>query len=90
MNYVRFEIKCNNCIGFVEVEAACCGTGPYKGWFKCTENSDLCKKRDEYLFWDWFHPTQRASEMAALSLLYATGQEFVTPINFTTLANIQH
>ncbi|XP_015064866.1 GDSL esterase/lipase At5g33370-like [Solanum pennellii] len=76
--------------GFVEVEAACCGTGPYRGGFKCTENSDLCKKRDEYLFWDWFHPTQKASEMAALSLLYATGQEFVTPINFTTLANIQH
>lgn len=80
----------NNCIGFVEVEAACCGTGPYKGGYKCTQNSDVCKKRDEYLFWDWFHPTQKASEMAALSLLYATGQEFVTPINFTTLATIQH
>ncbi|CAN4078649.1 unnamed protein product [Withania somnifera] len=76
--------------GFGEVEAACCGTGPWKGSDKCTTKSDLCKKRDEYLFWDWFHPTQKAANMAALSFLYATGQEFVTPINFNTLAAIQH
>ncbi|CAN4083515.1 unnamed protein product [Withania somnifera] len=76
--------------GFEQVEAACCGTGPFKGSYKCTPKSDLCKKRDEYLFWDSFHPTQKASEMAALSFLYATGQEFITPINFTTLAAIQH
>ncbi|KAK4346980.1 hypothetical protein RND71_033319 [Anisodus tanguticus] len=76
--------------GFEEVEAACCGTGPFKGSEKCSSKSDLCKKRDKYLFWDYFHPTQKAAAMAALSLLYATGQEFVTPINFTTLATIQH
>ncbi|MCD7448758.1 hypothetical protein HAX54_045699 [Datura stramonium] len=76
--------------GFEEVEAACCGTGPYKGRDKCSPKYDVCKKRDEYLFFDWFHPTQKAAEMAALSLLYATGQEFVTPINFTTLATIHH
>ncbi|XP_060195367.1 GDSL esterase/lipase At5g33370-like [Lycium barbarum] len=76
--------------GFEEVEAACCGTGPFKGSDKCTSKSDLCKKRDEYLFWDYFHPTQKAAKMAALSLLYATGQEFVTPVNFSTLATIQH
>ncbi|XP_009593843.2 GDSL esterase/lipase At5g33370-like isoform X1 [Nicotiana tabacum] len=75
--------------GFEEVESACCGTGPSKGSSKCTPKSDLCEKRDKYLFWDWFHPTQKASEMAALSLLYATGQEFVTPLNFSTLASIQ-
>ncbi|XP_055803607.1 GDSL esterase/lipase At5g33370-like [Solanum dulcamara] len=76
--------------GYEEVEEACCGTGPFKGGDKCSKKSDVCEKRDEYLFWDWFHPTQKASEMAALSLLYANGQEFVTPINFTTLATIQH
>ncbi|KAM3362965.1 GDSL esterase/lipase [Capsicum galapagoense] len=76
--------------GFVEVKEACCGTGPFKGIDKCTQKSDLCKKRDEYLFWDRFHPTQKAAKMAALTLLYATGQEFVIPINFSTLATIQH
>ncbi|KAG9139069.1 hypothetical protein Leryth_026411 [Lithospermum erythrorhizon] len=73
--------------GFREAINACCGTGDFNGGDKCTPTSNLCKNRDEYLFWDWFHPTQRASSLAALTLVFAEGKEFVTPINFSQLAS---
>jgi len=48
-------------------------------------NANLCKNRDDFLFWDWFHPTEKASELAAVTL-FTGGKEFVSPKNFGQLA----
>ncbi|KAK3018051.1 hypothetical protein RJ639_005176 [Escallonia herrerae] len=70
--------------GFKDVKTACCGNGTVA----CKEGSNLCANRNDYLFWDWFHPTQAASELAALTLAFAEGPEFVKPVNFSQLARV--
>ncbi|KAF9621490.1 hypothetical protein IFM89_021794 [Coptis chinensis] len=52
---------------------------------KHLRSAKLCSNRDEYLFWDLYHPTQAAAKLAARTL-YEGGPEFVTPINFKELA----
>ncbi|XVE82411.1 hypothetical protein DITRI_Ditri16bG0002400 [Diplodiscus trichospermus] len=71
--------------GFRNIAAACCGNGTYP----CNQNATLCANRDEYLFWDRFHPTERASELAALTL-FGASKSLVAPMNFSQLlgANI--
>nr|XP_043615782.1 GDSL esterase/lipase At5g33370-like [Erigeron canadensis] len=71
---------------FKEVKTACCGSGKFNGAGECKEGANLCFNRDDFLFWDWFHPTEKASELAALTLAYAEGTEYVTPMNFSSLA----
>lgn len=68
--------------GFKDIKTACCGdeTTP------CKLGAKLCSNRDKYLFWDEYHPTQAASDMAAQILVYSEAAEFVTPMNFNQLA----
>ncbi|OMO83452.1 Lipase, GDSL [Corchorus olitorius] len=66
--------------GFKDISSACCGNGTYP----CNQTATLCANRDEYLFWDRFHPSQRASELAALTL-FGASQSFVSPMNFSQL-----
>ncbi|KAF8012662.1 hypothetical protein BT93_I0730 [Corymbia citriodora subsp. variegata] len=74
-------------LGIENIEDACCGSGPFNGRAPCniTQVPKLCLNRAEYLFWDWFHPTQFAAEKAAITLF--TGElRFVSPMNFSQLA----
>lgn len=52
-----------------------------------TESPNLCPNRDEYLFWDMFHPTEHAAELAALAL-YGGLPPLVGPMNFSQLVEI--
>ncbi|KAI3718244.1 hypothetical protein L6452_19106 [Arctium lappa] len=70
---------------FAYVDRACCGEGWLNAEKPCTRKAKLCSNRNEYLFWDLFHPTQFASELAAKTL-YNGGPQFVTPVNFAQLA----
>ena len=72
--------------GFKEVKTACCGSGLFNGAGDCKEGANLCSNRGDFLFWDKFHPTETASELAALTLAYGEGAEYVTPMNFSSLA----
>ncbi|XP_068343170.1 GDSL esterase/lipase At5g55050-like [Pyrus communis] len=69
---------------FEEATKACCGKGNFNAELPCTPDSDLCKDRDVYLFWDQFHPTQAASHLAAQTL--HAGGGFVAPMTFGQLA----
>ncbi|XP_076895901.1 GDSL esterase/lipase At5g55050-like [Bidens hawaiensis] len=66
------------------VDRACCGEGWLNAEKSCTPKANLCSNRNNYLFWDLFHPTQYASKLAAITL-YNGGPQFVTPINFAQL-----
>ncbi|XP_004292275.1 PREDICTED: GDSL esterase/lipase At5g55050-like [Fragaria vesca subsp. vesca] len=81
MNVIQNPLPFN----FTQVEAACCGAGKLNAESYCTPNANLCSNRDQYLFWDVFHPSQAASKLAAVTLYYG-GPEYVSPINFAQLA----
>ncbi|KAI3499275.1 hypothetical protein L1887_35070 [Cichorium endivia] len=70
---------------FTYVDRACCGEGWLNAEKPCTPKANLCSNRNNYLFWDLFHPTQYASKLAAVTL-YNGGPQFVTPVNFAQLA----
>ncbi|KVH96552.1 Lipase, GDSL [Cynara cardunculus var. scolymus] len=72
------------CADFKSVDTACCGEGWLNAEKTCTPEANMCSNRDEYLFWDLYHPTQYAAELAAMTL-YNGGPQFVTPINFAQL-----
>ncbi|XP_050371660.1 GDSL esterase/lipase At5g55050-like [Argentina anserina] len=70
---------------FTEMKKACCGKGKLNAQEACKPGSDVCKDRTTYLFWDQYHPTERASYFAALELYAGTDPELV-PMNFGDLA----
>ncbi|PON33665.1 SGNH hydrolase-type esterase domain containing protein [Parasponia andersonii] len=70
---------------FTEVKAACFGTGNLNGESFCSPDANLCPNRHQYLFWDLFHPTEVASQLAAVTL-FSGPTRFVAPINFAELA----
>ncbi|PIN10489.1 Triacylglycerol lipase [Handroanthus impetiginosus] len=69
---------------FTNVKAACCGHGDLKAQGPCNQTASLCPDRREYLFWDLFHPTKKASDLAA-ETLYSGTTDYVSPINFSQL-----
>lgn len=78
-----------NLLGFKDVQSACCGRGRLNGEKPCflLDEPNLCSNRHEFLFWDFFHPTEFASQLAARTL-YGAGTRFVTPMNFSQLVAI--
>nr|GMC52405.1 GDSL esterase/lipase At5g33370-like [Ipomoea batatas]GMD51503.1 GDSL esterase/lipase At5g33370-like [Ipomoea batatas] len=74
--------------GFKNVEDACCGVGPNNGLMLCRKPlSKLCPRRDEYLYFDFVHPTQKAAKIAA-QFLVNTGNNFAKPIHFGELVKM--
>ncbi|KAJ3682597.1 hypothetical protein LUZ60_015170 [Juncus effusus] len=47
--------------GFKEVTRGCCGTGLMETAMMCNSLCVTCKNASEYVFWDSYHPTERAS-----------------------------
>ncbi|KAK9049995.1 hypothetical protein SSX86_031036 [Deinandra increscens subsp. villosa] len=73
--------------GFKDVKSACCGNLTTLGISECKKGAHLCKYRDDYLFWDGVHPTQKASKLAANAIVFSQDPDFVSPINFSSLRN---
>ncbi|KAI3975957.1 hypothetical protein MKX01_016640 [Papaver californicum] len=70
---------------FKNITVACCGGGKFNRDSPCIEAAEVCWNRSEYLFWDWYHPTQASADLAVVTL-YGGPPRFVTPINFRQLA----
>ncbi|XP_044444607.1 GDSL esterase/lipase At1g74460-like [Triticum aestivum] len=65
--------------GFNNSHAPCCTLGKVRPTLTCTPLSTLCKDRNKYVFWDEYHPTDRANELIAL--------ETLKRLNITVVAN---
>ncbi|KAG5062146.1 hypothetical protein JHK85_003329 [Glycine max] len=80
-------LKSPSSFGLKYTQSACCGIGYLNGQGGCikAQNANLCTNRNEFLFWDWFHPTEIASLLAAKTL-FEGDKEFVTPVNLRQLA----
>ncbi|CAD6249982.1 unnamed protein product [Miscanthus lutarioriparius] len=72
-----FENPRTDAWNFTDLEAACCGGGPFGAAFACNETAPVCANRDDYLFWDANHPAQT---------IFAGNQTFVNPIDVRELA----
>ncbi|GER32811.1 GDSL esterase/lipase 6 [Striga asiatica] len=74
--------------GFNDVENACCGYGKLGGELQCgMEGYTLCKSPNGHLFWDYFHPTERAYKLISKAL-WAGGPNHIRPFNLKKLCNI--
>lgn len=73
--------------GFVTSKIACCGQGPYNGLGLCTPISNLCADRDVYVFWDAFHPSERALRFIVQQIMTGSSQ-YMSPMNLTTLIGL--
>ncbi|KAK3153865.1 hypothetical protein QOZ80_2BG0182530 [Eleusine coracana subsp. coracana] len=70
--------------GFVRADEACCGQGPHNGLGLCTPASNLCADRSKYVFWDAYHPTERANRVIVSQFM--TGSlDYVSPMNLSTV-----
>ncbi|XP_030466898.2 GDSL esterase/lipase At5g55050-like [Syzygium oleosum] len=72
---------------FKEVQKACCGNGTLNTESACSPTARVCRNREDYLFWDQFHPTQAAAKLAAAAL-FAGSPPLVAPLNFSSVARI--
>ncbi|CAM0956920.1 unnamed protein product [Alopecurus aequalis] len=70
--------------GFKTAKEACCGQGPNNGVGLCTVASHMCANRDEYVFWDAYHPTERANRII-VSQFMTGSSEYITPFNLSTV-----
>uniref|UniRef100_A0A7N0TX13 GDSL esterase/lipase n=1 Tax=Kalanchoe fedtschenkoi TaxID=63787 RepID=A0A7N0TX13_KALFE len=67
--------------GFNNSNAPCCTFGGVRPAITCTPASTLCRDRSKYVFWDEYHPTDRANEIVAKELLSKLG--LITQSNIT-------
>ncbi|KAL7151697.1 hypothetical protein ABFS83_04G048500 [Erythranthe nasuta] len=73
--------------GFITSKRACCGQGPYNGIGLCIATSNLCKNRDEYAFWDAFHPTEKANRYIVRAIMEGS-EEYMAPMNLSTIMEL--
>ncbi|KAG6581785.1 GDSL esterase/lipase 1, partial [Cucurbita argyrosperma subsp. sororia] len=77
--------------GFKEGKAACCGSGPFRGFFSCGgrdgEEYELCSNPNEYLFYDSAHLTQKASQLVA-EWVWNGSSDSIKPYNLKALFNV--
>ncbi|KAL7611887.1 GDSL esterase/lipase LTL1 [Lactuca sativa] len=70
--------------GFVTSKIACCGQGPYNGIGLCTPMSNLCPNRDQYAFWDAFHPSEKANRIIVDQIMMGS-TKYMNPMNLSTI-----
>ncbi|XP_068636387.1 GDSL esterase/lipase 7 [Aristolochia californica] len=73
--------------GFTVANKACCGNGRFGGTVSCLPNQVPCLNREEYVFWDSFHPTQAVNAIIAQSC-YTPEATNCHPVSVYELAKI--
>ncbi|CAN6206636.1 unnamed protein product [Urochloa humidicola] len=74
--------------GYTDIAGACCGGGRLLAQADCLPNSTVCStraERDQHVFWDRYHPSQRACLLTAQAF-YDGPTKYTEPINFMQLA----
>ncbi|KAJ4809997.1 GDSL esterase/lipase [Rhynchospora pubera] len=74
--------------GFSVLDRGCCGIEQNYEWqFTCLPLSTPCPNRNQYVFWDAFHPTESVNLILAQKA-YTGNQTDVYPINVQQLAQL--
>ncbi|XP_045808354.1 GDSL esterase/lipase At1g71250-like [Trifolium pratense] len=75
----------SNRYGFNVSDTACCGIGRNKAQINCLPMANPCSNRDQYVFWDPFHPTQAVDKIMA-SQVFSGPPSVCYPINVLQMA----
>ncbi|KDP31260.1 hypothetical protein JCGZ_11636 [Jatropha curcas] len=59
--------------GFLNSDSPCCSFGRIRPALTCVPASRLCKDRSKYVFWDEYHPSDKANELIANELIKKFG-----------------
>jgi phospholipase/lecithinase/hemolysin len=73
--------------GFAEARAACCGLGDMNAKVGCTPLSFYCANRSSYVFWDFYHPTEKTARMLTDTAFHGSAP-FIFPINIRQLTAV--
>ncbi|KAL5735898.1 hypothetical protein ACOSQ2_030686 [Xanthoceras sorbifolium] len=73
--------------GFTKVKAACCGLGRLNAMNLCLPISSYCSNRNEYVFWDMFHPSE-ATARIFVNTFFNSPSQYAFPISVRQLIAI--
>ncbi|KAA8522642.1 hypothetical protein F0562_012997 [Nyssa sinensis] len=73
--------------GFNVTDRGCCGIGRNQGQITCLPFSVPCLNRNQYIFWDAFHPTQAANQILARKA-YTGSPSDCYPLNVKQMAQL--
>ncbi|KAK1588431.1 hypothetical protein Q3G72_023169 [Acer saccharum] len=87
--YAAFTDILNNPVfhGFSVTDRGCCGIGRNRGQITCLPFSIPCLNRDEYIFWDAYHPTQAFNQIIA-EKAFNGGLSVCYPMNVKQMAQV--
>ncbi|VAH79289.1 unnamed protein product [Triticum turgidum subsp. durum] len=74
--------------GLTVLDKGCCGVGRNNGQVTCLPFQTPCANRNEYLFWDAFHPTEAANILVGRRAYSAAQPSDVHPVDLQTLARL--
>ncbi|OEL27180.1 GDSL esterase/lipase [Dichanthelium oligosanthes] len=74
--------------GLTVTNRGCCGVGRNNGQVTCLPFQTPCANRNEYLFWDAFHPTEAANILVGRRAYSAALPSDVHPVDLRTLAQL--
>ncbi|CAI8595739.1 unnamed protein product [Vicia faba] len=73
--------------GFTELDKGCCGLGRNRGQITCLPMQTPCANRNQYVFWDAFHPTEAVNILMG-RMAFIGNTNFVYPMNIQQLAQL--
>ncbi|XP_009769554.1 GDSL esterase/lipase At1g29670 [Nicotiana sylvestris] len=74
--------------GLSVTNAGCCGVGRNNGQITCLPFQRPCRNRDQYLFWDAFHPTEVANVVVGRRSYRAQKSSDAYPFDISRLAQL--
>lgn len=80
--------RCTKILGFEVIDRGCCGIGRNRGQITCLPFETPCVNRNEYVFWDAFHPTAAVNILLARKAFYGN-TDVVFPMNIHQLAQLK-
>ncbi|WOG85038.1 hypothetical protein DCAR_0104224 [Daucus carota subsp. sativus] len=83
------EIKDNAAtFGFKDTTDGCCGVGKNHGLFTCLPGIASCPNRNEFLFWDAYHPTEATNIIGSKRSYMKEKPDDVYPHDIHTLITL--
>ncbi|KAH9304578.1 hypothetical protein KI387_008982, partial [Taxus chinensis] len=74
--------------GFVDSTNACCGQGANNGVGLCTAASNVCSNRDTHLYWDNYHPFERANKII-VDQFFEGSSSIMSPLNLRQMMKFE-
>ncbi|CAA7014101.1 unnamed protein product [Microthlaspi erraticum] len=74
--------------GFTNTNAGCCGVGRNNGQITCLPGQAPCLNRNEYVFWDAFHPGEAANVVIGTRSFRRAAASDAHPYDIEQLANL--